>query len=255
MGDFYPEPPHLIVALYCECPEGDTFRLLNDVIIELGGQPANAVEVAPADQEFELLSDLTGHKRILSVDSDLYGELIAGEDTKTRVLKAGFTNRQCGRLVVEYLQRVGPGRHPVAVSTGSGSLGIPDFLWTTAQRQNAYSMGEWSRELLETVCSRWDVLYGAIGVEFSMPTPWQIKTKRPRLPTEIFVSRQLAGQGGLVEEGLRRAFVDGELLEWNSGLFLSGWAPFNANHVTVTDPSKTAAAALSALRLAFESQD
>jgi hypothetical protein len=91
-------------------------------------------------------------------------------------------------------------------------------------------------------------MYGAIGVEFSLPTPWQIRTKSPRLPTELFISRQLMSRSEAIEGPLRHAFLDGEILNWDGGIFLSGWAPFNPKRATIDDTTAAVATALAALR-------
>lgn len=250
MADIYPAPPHLTVSIYCERPELESFALMHDVASEFGCQPANVVEVAPVDQEFELVSDLGFAKELLKIDSRRYSQLIAGQNPGSRVLRAGLSSRKFGKVVVEYLQRLGPGRHPVAVSLDSDALGVPESLWSAKQRRAAYSMAGWSRALLEVASSRCDALYGAIGVEYSLPTPWQIRTKSPRLPSELFISRHLVSIDG-VGESLRRTFSGGEVREWDNGTFFSGWAPFNSNHTTACQTRDVGAAAVGALRLAL----
>jgi hypothetical protein len=92
MAELYPDPPHLTVAIYSERPEVETFARMHDVALQLGCDPLNTIEISPADQEFELLSDLGTSKEILQVAPTRYAQLVAGEDHKVRVLRAGLVH-------------------------------------------------------------------------------------------------------------------------------------------------------------------
>lgn len=248
MAEIYPDPPHLTIAVYSDGPEAQTFAAVHDAAQELGCRPLDLVEVAPANQEFELVSDLGSAREILSVSPTEYARLVAGQDPKARVLRAGAVHRKLGKVVIGYVQRTGPGLHPIAVSMSAEALGVPASLWSADQRRAAYSAGDWCRSLLEVASSRSRAMYGAIGVEFSLPTPWQIRTKDTRLPSEFFISRQLIDRKVATEGLLQRAFSGGETVIWDTGIFLSGWAPFNSKRATMSDVTEAAAAVVVALR-------
>lgn len=242
------QPPHLTVAVYSGQSEVETFAQMYDIARELGCVPLNVVEVAPMECDFELLSDLGIASKTLKPDSTRLGQLIAGQDPALRVLRAGCSHRKFGKVIIEYQQKTGPGAHPIGVSVAADSLGIPEQLWSASQKRSAYAIAEWSRTLLETAVPRCAALYGAVGVEFSLPTPWQLSNGKPRLATELFVSRRLLDQDEAGERKLRQAFSGGEVVVWGEGVFFSGWAPYNSRRITVDDPTVVTDAAARVLR-------
>lgn len=239
MSEMYLDPPHLSIAMYSDQPEVVTFSRVCEVMRELGCKPLNLVEVVPRDREFELLSDLADVREILTPNLAQCNQLIAGEDPKRRVLRAGFVRRKSDTVLVEYQYKTGADRHPVAISLASRSLGLPESLWSAGQRKSAYAIAVWARAALEVATSRCGARYGFIGVESSLPTPSQIKSKKSRLATELFVSRQLLDRKKSLEDRLRQVFSDGEVVVWENGVFLSGWAPFNSRRTTLSDPAET----------------
>jgi hypothetical protein len=251
MSDLYVEPPHLTTAIYSDRPETETFARMCDVVLKLNCTPLGLLDVAPRDRDFELLSDLGAAREVRAVSPARRSQLIAGQDPELRVLRAGYAHRKFGKVVVEYIQRIGPGPHPIGVSVGSDSLGVPDSLWSASQRKAAYAIAGWSRDVLEAAVSKCNPLYGAIGVEFSLPTVRQLKDGKARLTTELFVSRRLLDRDQSLEEKLRRAFAGGDVISWVDGLFYAGWAPFTSTRATVEDPRMTIESAVSALRRAL----
>lgn len=239
MPELSPEAPHLSVAVYGDQPESETFAQACAVVQELGGAPLHVIEVAPADKDFELLSDLGDMRRTIEVDSPQYARLLAGCDPTARVLKAGHMHEKFGLTVVEYILRVGAGAHPIGISMGAEWLGIPDELWTDDQRQVAYELGDWNLDILRSMTSRSGPLYGSIGVEHTLPTPSQLGKAGAVVTTELYVSYRLLGSFGPLRERLAEAFTGGAVVEWERGLFYSGWAPYNPHRVTVNNPEAT----------------
>jgi hypothetical protein len=251
MSELYPQPPHLSVAVYSDRPEAETFARMCDAARDLGCVSLNLVEVAPADLDFELVSDLGAAKEIRPVSPAEFTELVADPASATRLLRAGFSHRKYGKVVVEYVQRVGLGRHPIALTVASDSLGIPDSIWSGRQRKSAYALAAWSTSALRTASSLSDPLYGAIGIEFSLPAAPKLAAGQGRVPSEVFVSRRLIEADQSLEERLRQAFAGGDVAAWEHGRFYSGWAPFTSRRVSVEDPKAAADNAARALRSAL----
>lgn len=247
MSEIYPEPPHLTVAVYSSHSEADTFTQLCQTAHDMDCVPRNLVEVAPWSQDFEFVSDLGAAKETLNVSAARFEQLVAGLDPVVRTLRAAYSHRKFGTVVVEYIQRTGPGRHPIGLSLGSASLGIPDTLWSRSERQSAYAIAGWSRSVLQAASSRCEALYGAVGVEFSLPVPAQLTSGKERLVTELFISGRLIDRDKSIESKLRQAFTSGAVVNWRDGVFFSGWAPFNDQRVSISDPGPAVDAAASAL--------
>lgn len=252
MTALYPEPPHLTVAIYCERAEIDVFAEMHQLAISFGCVPTNVVETAPIALDFEFVSDLGQASEVSTLDPNSYARLTSGRNAELRAVRAGFIHRKFGSVVVEYLQKAGPGFHPVGLSLNAQSLGIPDSSWSARQRKSAYAVADWSRSLLDAATSQCGALYGAIGVEFSLPNPWKIRTGKPRLTTEIFVSSELTGQNEFLGRDLRNAFSEGGVEMWGSGTFFSGWFPFNSQRKTVSDVTAVTDIVRTALKRALK---
>lgn len=250
----YVEPPQLTVAVYSDQPEARTFSQVCGAAESMGCAPVGRIEVAPADREFELLSDLGVLRETLEPSPARYTQLIAGEITDQLVLRAAFSHQKYGKVIVEYQQKTGSGRHPVGLTVASGPLGIPDSMWTSSQRRSAYSLATWTRSAFEKLAAKPSVKYGAIGVEFSLPTPAQIKNGKPRLTTEIFISSRLLADESR-EAQLRDIFSGGEVVGWTHGLFCSGWGPYNARRATIDNVAAAGTRVLSVLRAALSAYE
>src|SRR5215472_10852366 len=240
MNDLYVEPPHLSVAIYGNVPEHETFARLSSVLSEAGCSPEYLVEVAAADIDFEMVSALGGNRETITVDSARYDRLIDGLEPDLRVLRAGYSHRKYGDVVVGYETRKGPDAHPIGVSVSAGALGFPVSLWSAKQRREAYALADWSQSLLESAASACKPLYGAVGVEYSLPTPHKLADVRAGIPTEWFVSRFLLDRESSLEGKLRSLYANGAVSEWTDGIFCSGWTPYNSRRVTVDQPSEAA---------------
>src|SRR5262245_38953176 len=151
MSDLYPDPPHLTAAVFSDRQEVATFAGMCEVAADAGALPLDLVEVGPPDREFELLSDLGAEREILAVSPARRARLVAGQDPKARALRAGFAHRRHGTIVVEYIQRMGPGPHPIGLSAHAGALGLPDSLWSGSRRRAAYAMADWIRGVLRKI--------------------------------------------------------------------------------------------------------
>jgi hypothetical protein len=240
MGELYVEPPQLTVAVYGNAPERETFAQLCSVLPAAGCSPDYLLEVAPADIDFEMISDLGANRDMITVDSGRYERLLAGQEPDLRVLQARYSHRKYGHAVVGYEMRKGTGAHPVGASVSAGALGFPDSLWSAKQRREAYALADWSRSLLETAAAACKPLYGAVGIEYSLPTPSKLADTRAGIPTEWFISRDVLNQASSLEGKLRALYTEGAVTEWADGIFCSGWEPYNSERKTVGQPSETA---------------
>ncbi|MFC4059657.1 hypothetical protein ACFOWE_15235 [Planomonospora corallina] len=224
MGELYCEPPHLTVAMYGRGPEAVTFAALCSIMPEVGCSPVGALEVAPIGLPFDLLADLGASRRVVKASGDGLRALLAGEDADLRVVKAAFSHRTFGLVVVEYILKYGPDRHPVGVTTSAGALGMPDFTWSKSDRRKGRSLAAWSAEVLRAAVQRCKPLYGAIGVEFSLPTPRRLVVDHELLPTEVYLSRRLLDGGAQSGAAFRRLFPRAS--HWDDGTFFAAWGPY-----------------------------
>jgi hypothetical protein len=209
------------------------------------------VEVAPRGQRFELLSDLGDFRKLQSPGLARIGDLIAGRDENIRVVRAAYSHRDLGKVLVEYQWKRGADRHPVCVSTAADSLGLPHHIWTDDDREAAYSIGTWARDTFEQLITECKAEYGMISVENSLPTPSMLKTLRLPLSTEIFVAGTILHRQAFLESGLRDLFATGDIKHVGDGIVFSGWAPFNSQRTTLDDPDRAARKVASLLGDAF----
>jgi len=154
------------------------------------------------------------------------GDLIAGRDVEIRVVRASYSHPEFGHLILEYLLSDPGDRHPVAVATGAGALGLPTELWTDDDEKQARRFANQSRELLRGIVAETASLYGGIGIEIDFATPGSLRTGRVHFPTELYVSRTLLDRDALVAVQLDAAYQDGENHEWERGKFYATWTPF-----------------------------
>lgn len=252
MSEMYVDPPHLTVAVYSTRPETTTFAMMCDVVRDLGSDPVNMVEVAPMDLDFELLSDLGDASMVEVVNPARRAQLVAGRDPSLRVIRARYSHRKFGKVIVHYGLRNGSGPHPIGATVSADALGFPEELWSARMRRSASAITGWTRDILQAAVSKINPLYGAIGVEFSLSSVPELIAGDYGLSTELFVSRQLLDEDRRLDSKLREAFSGGEITDWNEGTFYSGWSPYNTRRASVRDPTftiRTAARALaSALR-------
>lgn len=243
----YPDPPHLTVAVYSTQPEITTFAMMCDVVRDLGCNPVNMVEVAPIDRDFELLTDLGDAATVEVVDPARRAQLVAGQDPGLRVIRARYSHREFGKVIVHYELRNGSGPHPIGVTVSAGAQGYPEDLWSASMRRSAYAIAGWTRDVLQAASSRINPLYGAIGVEFALSPPQELIAGGSDLGTELFVSRRLLDEDRSLDSKLREAFSGGEITNWREGTFYSGWAPYNTRRASVRDTAATIRAAARAL--------
>jgi hypothetical protein len=234
----YPEPPHLTIAVYPEGPENECFAAACRVVAGLGGRPTGVLELAPAGVAFEMRADLAGRSSVVEVGRTEFEQMVAGRDPAVRPVRAGYLARPGGIAVVEYLSAWRASRHPIAVSTAAGALGVPVDGWGRGERGAAARSVRWALQVLQGMTTNCAAVYGAIGVECDLATPGELASGAATLPSEIFLSRRAAaGMPGLWES-FADNFRDGEIVEWPTGWFFSGWAPFNSRNVTLS-PSRT----------------
>ena len=230
---FYPMPPHLTVAIYPGQPEEECFSALCQLVEEFGCTPNGAIELAPWDASFEMRSDLAGRSLVIDAKPDQFARTVAGEDSAGRAIRAQYHSKKMGLILVEYLAATKGDRHPVAISVSARGLGTPIELWRKAERSSAIKLAQCTTTLLREATDRCSVLYGAVGVEFSLATPSELIDGSASLPTEIFVDRDVITSNRELAQYLSNAFHDGFISEWPAGWFHSGWAPFNPENATL----------------------
>jgi hypothetical protein len=231
----YPEPPHLTIAVWSDQSEDVTFAKLCELVQRHGCVPLNRVQTVPRDRTFEWISDLADVMSEVDTDRAGFADLVVGADPARRPVRAGFSHKKFGTVLVEYLGAPAGERHPMAVSLGAGALGLPEQLWSRADRSAADKIVRWSKAILEDMTETNPVRYGAIGVEFTLATPAHLGDDSLGLTTELFVSGELLATAPAVDAGLRDLFGAVGLTEWRKGLFVAGWAPFNERHVSIDD--------------------
>lgn len=251
MSEMYADPPHFTIAVYSADPEITTFARMCDVVRDLGCDPCNLLEVAPVNCDFELLSDLGDEMALEEVEPARRAQLVAGQDSSLRVIRARYHHREFGKVIVHYELRHGSGQHPIGATVSGGAFGFPAELWSASMRRSAYSLDRWAHSVLRAAAEKCNPLYGAAGVEFSLSTPQELIAGEHDLSIELFVSRRLLDADGSLDSKLRAAFSGGEITHWSEGTFYSGW-DYNAQRASVADTTftvRTAARALaSALR-------
>lgn len=232
-SNWYPEPPHLTISLYPESTESECFASVCDVVGRAGCVPSGAVEVVPWDITFELRSELAGRSSVMDLSSGQFQHFVSGGDPAWRPVRVNYRIARRGTVLVEYLAATYSDRHPIGVSLAAGELGIPMESWNRRDRNAASKLARWATEVLKEVAVHCRVAYGAIGVEYSLATPSELADDTAALPTEVFLSKRIATDCPHIWDAFVHHFRDGSITEWPTGWFLSGWAPFNPNSVSL----------------------
>lgn len=247
----YPDPPHLSVTVYPDrVPSEEAFAVMCRVVRQAGGVPIRDVRVLPRTETFDAISDSDRVRDELRVSERRFDDLEAGRDPVLRAVAAGFTAEPVGLVVVGYSRRAPGDRRPVTALAHAKGLDIPDELSLPGQRRTGERTGIWARELLRAATSALAPLYGMLDIEATMPTPSLLARYRGWLG-DLFVSARLLAATPGLEPGLRECFAEGDVETWDTGLYLSGWAPFNSSGRSVPDPSAVRRRAEALLAEAF----
>lgn len=245
----YPDPPHLSVSIYPDrVAEEVAFSAVCRALERRGATPTDRVDTAPSDAAFTSVSDLAEVIEHRRVDAARFAALVHAEDADAgaaegapgehRVIRAGYTVKPVGLAVVGYDRSVPGVPHPISVLADAGPLGLPDDAWSGRERRAAAKVGTWARDLLRAVCAEVDPLYGALAIEDSLPVPAELAAYGDRLTT-VYVSARLLRSRPKLEGRLRDCYADGDVVDWEKGVFLSGWAPFNEAGRSVADARET----------------
>jgi hypothetical protein len=226
MASMYPDPPHLMIMVYSEEPEIGTFAALCAVAEQCGCEPTGLLQIAPRNQEFDLVADLGDAQERRTVSSPDHAKLIGGEDPALRVVKAEYSHPGFGIVIVEYLLRYDGDRHPIGVVTYAGPHGMPIELWTDDDRRISGELTQWSRSVLESATSKCDPLYGAISVEQTLQGPSRLMSGDVELPHEVYVAKRLLNRNQAATGRLRSAFTGGNEADWPNGRFYAAWSPY-----------------------------
>jgi hypothetical protein len=214
----YPEPPHLTIAVWSPEDEESVFGRACDVVVAAGCVPAGAVESAPRGQRYAMLQDLDD-RSTAQLGTDAFELAVHGRDPVLRPLKAGYRIKGWGTVVVEHLFGTEGETHPVAVSLAADRLGFPDSTWKASDRKAARRLAEWATGVLRELTVSTGAVYGAIGVEETLPTPSALRAGVPA-GSVVFV-------GSALPDGVLarfRAALPG--VPWPTGEFFPGWHPF-----------------------------
>jgi hypothetical protein len=231
----YPEPPHLTIAVWSPEDEESVFGRTCDVVVAAGCVPAGVVESAPRGRQYAMLQDLDDRSQA-QLGADAFEAAVHGRDPVLRPLKAGYRIKGWGTVVVEHLFGTEGETHPVAVSLAADRLGLPDSTWKASDRKAAHRLAEWATGVLRELTVGTGAVYGAIGVEETLPTPSALRTGAP-IGSVVFVTSALP-------DGVQarfRAALPG--VQWPAGEFFPGWHPF-AESPTPVDQKKLAAASI-----------
>jgi len=235
MDPLYPEPPHLTVAVYPDRTEERCFAGMCEVMEELDCGFQGVVEVAPWDASFEFRSDLAGVASTMEVTPDRFRQIVAGRTGPGRPVRAGYSSKLAGVVVIGYGPAPSGDAHPIMASMHAGALGIPMELWSGRDRSAAARLARWTTDALARAVARCEAPYGGIGVEFSLPTPAELRAGTASLASEVFVSRDLLDSDADLDAALTAAVSGGGVTPGPGGTFYSGWAPYNDRNQTVPD--------------------
>ncbi|MEU8365110.1 hypothetical protein AB0C27_54765 [Nonomuraea sp. NPDC048882] len=226
-----PEPPHLSFGLYSEHGER---LLLSQVCAAIGsgaGGLTGVIGVAPRDSQFELVSDLGADYYETEFPLPHAAAVVSDADPELRAVRVGLRHELVGAMVAGYDWSDSGADHAVSVLAEAGPLGVPDEIWTGAERRRARKRAERFVALMRHVCDEVDPLYGAVGVEMSMPTPRLLARSRNGLG-DLYVSDRLMSRSPALRDGLSGCFAKAQVDTWGNGTYFSSWGPFNGAGVS-----------------------
>ncbi|GAA0942428.1 hypothetical protein GCM10009554_34910 [Kribbella koreensis] len=228
----YPDPPHLTIAVWSPEDEESVFGRACDVVVAAGCAPAGVVESAPRGRQYAMLQDLDD-RSTAQLGADAFDAVVHGRDPVLRPLKAGYRVKGWGAVIVEHLLGTEKEMHPVAVSLAADRLGLPDSSWKASDRKAARRLAQWATGVLRELTVGTGAVYGAIGVEETLPTPSALRSGAP-VGTVVFVASALPDV-----QALFGAAVPG--VQWPTGEFFPGWHPFAESPVVVDEKRLPAA--------------
>jgi hypothetical protein len=251
-SSLYPEPPHVSAAFFFDSgTHASAFNGVCKHAIDVGATPTGELEIvrAAAFPYFAMISDLAPELECVRLDLrkgsvlDQWKQWRDTHDPSGHVLRAGFDTPQVGRVVVEFEPI--PERfcmdipHPVAVTIGGELLSMPAHVsLDKRERAQAAKAARFLLAVFRSVCeSSLNPLYGSIVAEGNLPTPPELRaSKKARVGQELFVSTRLGVADPGLERDLATIFAGAFVERWATGLFFSGWAPFNPEGRTVASP-------------------
>lgn len=231
---FNPESPHVSVSLYVDnVHEVDTFASICWFLQEQGSVPYKTLKVAPSHKSFEWTTDLADVKEDVETEPHLFERLISGEEPEWRVTEAAFEIPKVGVGVVRYEPAAESEPHPVAVIVHGGSLGEPDQ--GRRARRQAKEAAQWAQSTLTSAAVQLSPLYGAIGVEETLPSPSYMREGDAEAGGQLFVSTRLLARDLDLEPRLRECFNEGKTSHLSNGLLFYDWVPFGRTDCRVTN--------------------
>jgi hypothetical protein len=239
MDALYPEPPHLTIAVWVAEDEELAFGRACDVAGEFGCVPSDVVEIAPRGLRFAMLQDLE-ERSIVRLRREDFESVVHGGDPVSRSLKAGYRAKGLGTVIVEHLFGTEVETHPVAISLSADALGLPDEIRKPKDRKAAYRLASWATEVLRELTSRTEAVYGAIGVEETLPTPSALRAGYSigNLP---FLSAVLPDA---VLGKFHSAFGRLQPVDWEHGSFFPSGTSFVAGDPAAPDRTALTAASI-----------
>jgi hypothetical protein len=219
--DLYPEPPHLMIAVWVASDDEVAFGQACDTAVEYGCTPSGVVEVAPRGRPFAMLQDLED-RSTAQLSGAEFESMVHGAGSESRPLKAGYRAKRLGTVIIEHLFGTEKEPHPVAISLSAGALGWPEDPWTSKDRKAAYKLADWATDVLRDLTARTGALYGSIAIEETLPTPTALRAGTP-ISTLPFLSTKLAPA---VLRTFHTAFPQTHPVNWPHGTFFPAWHPF-----------------------------
>jgi hypothetical protein len=250
---FYPEPPHVSLGFFVDAlPDDEALESVYLSLLEQGGAPTGPLLVAPRSQgNFESVSDLADVLETEVIAAGAVGRqhLLErlGPASEARVLGVGLQLEPLGDGLVTFEPAEANEQHPVVALWAAEELGLPPALQSAAERRRARRRAGAVLDAFREVCEALDPLYAGIGCEMTLPSRSRLSPDRAQIGTEIFVSSRALSAARQLEGRLRQCFAAGAVETWASGLFCSGWEPFNREGRSVPSPLEVSRQILSLL--------
>jgi hypothetical protein len=234
----YIDPPHINAALYFD--HSNSRKMLLEVCQQIQNAKQTdllSIDFLPDTQfpQFAMLSDLAA--RLETVYSDLEQYFTQA----IQIMQVSFHSPNAGTFSVLFDcipdNTVGFEVHPISITVSGSLLAMPPNSSLKArERHKAAKNAQFLLEVFCTVCDVLDPLYGAIQVESSLPTPFELIDGQAYIGTELFVSTRLSNADKKLNVRLTELFKDGFQEQWRTGTFFSGWSVFNSAKKTVELP-------------------
>jgi len=207
------------------------FRLMCDVVRERRDSKVAGAKFAPVGIAFEAASDIL--PRLETIDGPAALDTVPDG---TRPVEASVTTATLGPIRIKFNRTPPPETHPVAAVFAAETLGIPVELWSAPDRIRARTIATEALEILRAVCARGEVLYGHLALEATLPAPAGVMEDDWVSRDALFLSNTLVDVDSSFLNKIRHMYGKDVVEEWETGVFVCGWAPFSAAEFSVANP-------------------